>query len=263
MKELILLKLGGSLITDKTRAFSVKKAIIKQCTLEVKNALRENPRVSIIISTGAGSGGHFIASREKDRHDMMGFSQIHHAVVQLNMIVVKEFLSIGIPACSFHPSSMMVTQSGTIGHFFISALMYLLGKGIVPVLHSDMVGDTKYGSFIVSGEKLFHFLVQKLPRSTTVKRIIQAGKEKGVLDKRGNVIPLIAPSNFDRFKKIFYQPSYTDVSGGMLHKVKESLILAEKGIQSIIIKGDAKDHRIAKAILGKPVEGTIIEVSEG
>ena len=49
----------------------------------------------------------------------------------------------------------------------------------------------------------------------------------------------------------------TDVTGGMLHKVTESLLLAGKGAKIIIINGNNKDE-LLKTLLNKPHQGTEI-----
>ena len=57
MKDLILIKIGGSLITDKTKPYTTRPEVIKRIAKEIKEAVSEKD-VNLIIGHGAGSFGH-------------------------------------------------------------------------------------------------------------------------------------------------------------------------------------------------------------
>ena len=61
--DITLLKLGGSLITDKSTPYTAKPQIIKNILLEVKDALEEKPDLNLIIGHGAGSFAHQSAKK--------------------------------------------------------------------------------------------------------------------------------------------------------------------------------------------------------
>lgn len=65
----------------------------------------------------------------------------------------------------------------------------------------------------------------------------------------------ITPRSFKNVKKALKKTSF-DVTGGMIHKIKESLNIAKKGIDSFIINGEKGN--LLKAILEEKVEGTLI-----
>ena len=84
------------------------------------------------------------------------------------------------------------------------------------------------------------------------------GNTDGVYDERGNTIDKITPKNFAEVKKVLGGSKSIDVTGGMLHKVEESLNLAKKlNIKTLIINGNM-ENSLLKAILGKEVVSTII-----
>jgi isopentenyl phosphate kinase len=56
--EIILLKLGGSLITDKNTPYTANHGIITQVLKEIKEELNKNPALHLIIGHGAGSFAH-------------------------------------------------------------------------------------------------------------------------------------------------------------------------------------------------------------
>ena len=52
MKELVFLKLGGSLITDKTQPYTPKLDIIEDAALQISTALRTQPDLRLVIGHG-------------------------------------------------------------------------------------------------------------------------------------------------------------------------------------------------------------------
>ena len=60
----MLLKLGGSVITDKTQPFTARTDVIERLAREIKNALDERgDDLQLIIGHGAGSFGHPLAEK--------------------------------------------------------------------------------------------------------------------------------------------------------------------------------------------------------
>jgi len=108
MKELILIKLGGSLITDKSKPYSARNSVINRLAKEVKSALKTK-KARIIIANGSGSFGHSAASIYKtqegiiNKNSLKGFSVVADAAIQINRIVINEFLKFGLPVVSFSP----------------------------------------------------------------------------------------------------------------------------------------------------------------
>jgi isopentenyl phosphate kinase len=60
MSGLHIVKIGGSIITDKTKPLTFKKAVVKRLAREIKESNEE-----IILVHGAGSFGHIFADRYK------------------------------------------------------------------------------------------------------------------------------------------------------------------------------------------------------
>ena len=95
-----MLKLGGSVITEKGRAFSHNISVIERIVKEIY----ESKVSSLIIIHGGGSYGHPIANYHgiadgfKERKQLLGFSKTHEAMVSLNKILVKNMLDQSIPA---------------------------------------------------------------------------------------------------------------------------------------------------------------------
>jgi isopentenyl phosphate kinase len=63
----IFLKLGGSLITDKTRVEHARKPIIRRLAREIKAAREARPDLQIVLGHGSGSFGHVAAKKHGTR----------------------------------------------------------------------------------------------------------------------------------------------------------------------------------------------------
>jgi len=263
MKELILIKLGGSLITDKSKPYSARNSVINRLAKEVKSALKTK-KARIIIANGSGSFGHSAASIYKtqegiiNKNSLKGFSVVADAAIQINRIVINEFLKFGLPVVSFSPLSFIIASEKNPRKLFIEPLINALNLGLIPVIYGDVVIDYKRGFCILSGEKTLTILAKKLKSDYTKIRIIYCGDTDGVLDKYGKTIPLINDSVFNKIRKDVKGSKAIDVTGGMLHKVQESLISAKIGTKILIING-MRINELEKAILEKGYKGTLVK----
>ncbi len=265
-KKIILIKLGGSLITDKEKPFTAKMEIIKDLARQIKEALDKDKNIQLIIGNGGGSFPHYPAVKYKmnkgikTKDQLKGFCLVQDAASQLNRIIVGEFLKVGIQAVSMNPSSMIISRGGKIKDFFVKPIIKLLDLNLVPVIYGDIVIDEILGSKIYSTEQLLGEIALRLIRlNFKIGKIIHNGVTIGVLDENSQNIPKIDKKMFTKIEKNFTLVKGFDVTGGMLHKVKESLDLAQKGIKSLIINGTSKKNLLKKAILGEVVTGTVIE----
>ncbi len=262
MKKLILIKLGGSLITNKNKPYTAKPRVISRLAKEIKKAL--NLGLKIIISHGSGSFGHTLASKYetadgiKRKKDIFGLCLVQQDAIAINRIVNKIFLANKIPCLSFIPSSFSFAKNKKLKAIFVGPIVEALKLGIVPVVFGDIIMDEDLGCCIFSGENTLNnlsFALQK--QGFKVKKVIQAGITEGVYDLKGRVISRITPKNFEAVKKVLKEARGTDVTGGMLHKVEESLRMAKRGIKTWIINGCQKGN-LYNAIISKPILGTLI-----
>jgi len=137
--------------------------------------------------------------------------------------------------------------------------MQLLDLGLLPVVYGDQVLDEMRGCTIFSTEKVLGFIGLELQkRGYTVATIVYCGQTKGVYDRDGNTIPLINSDTFHQYSAVLSGSAGVDVTGGMLHKVEESLKLAQQGIPGLIIDG-IESGCLSRAVMGEVVVGTRIE----
>ena len=265
-KEIVFLKLGGSLITNKSRAYTAEYKVINEMARQIKKALSINPNLLLFIGNGAGSFAHYpaqlysIKDGIKTKSQEFGFCLVQDAAARLNRIIIEALLKVKVKAFSLQPSAMITTENGSIKKFFIEPFIELIQKKVVPVFYGDIVNDTKRGSSILSTEQLIVALTLRLiKKGFKVKRIIHNGITRGVLDEKGNLISKISLSNIRKLKNIFTKTAGFDVTGGMFHKVQASLSLVKLGIKTIIINGLSEKDLLTRALLGDSVSGTVIE----
>ena len=264
MKELILIKLGGSVVTDKTKEFTARESNILELAKEIGEAQKVF-KGKLLIGHGAGSFAHTPAAKYQtkqgliNKESLFGMSVTEDAARQLNAIIIKNFLKTKVPVFPFSPASFLISDVQVYFKSYLDPLIQALEIGQIPVVYGDVIIDKKQGCTIFSTEKVFEVLVNKLHEVFKIRMIFVTDVD-GVYDNDGKTIPVITGKNFDQLKLSITGAKGVDVTGGMLHKVEEALTLAKKyRIETIIING-GKIGNLKKAILGKTLKETLIKV---
>ena len=269
MTELVLLKLGGSLITDKTQPNTPRLNVINRLALEIKSALNERRNdLRLVIGHGSGSFGHAAAAKYKitqgaaGPESWYGLAQVSAAAARLNRIVMDALLAADIPAIAFQPSASARMRQGQLMYFETHALKTVLEHGLIPVVYGDVSVDAVQGVNIVSTEKL----LDSLARELNPERILLAGDMDGVytadpkLNSAAELIEDIDAANWPEVEIALGGSLATDVTGGMYTKVRDMyhLTLAMPPMQAMIFSGD-KAGNVESALLGTPADfGTLI-----
>jgi isopentenyl phosphate kinase len=230
---MVFLKLGGSLITDKTGVEVVRPDVLERLANEITQARAENPQLRLLIGHGGGSFGHVAAARHNTRQGVEtaeqwhGFAEVHAAMVRLNRLVVEALLAAGTPALSLQPSVMArcgrtaSVRDGRITTFDPAPVQAALDAGLVPVVYGDVAFDSGQGGTIISTEEIMAALAETLRPSW----LLLAGVTEGVLDQAGQLIPVITPANLPQIAAALGGSHGTDVTGGMASKVHGMLDL--------------------------------------
>jgi isopentenyl phosphate kinase len=256
---LIFLKLGGSLITNKDIPFSARKDTLRRLGSEISKAIDTNPELKLLIGHGSGSFGHSIAAQFGTRsgirspEDWLGFQKVWWAAHQLNQIVIREFLDLGLPIISLPASASLVSMNKKVDQWNIQPIISSLKNHLLPIVFGDVVIDKKLGATIFSTEELFSYLVNVLHP----KRILLAGKERGVfLDYPHNqdFISIITPDTYPSVSNKISASTSTDVTGGMTSKVRSmlDLIILEENLSVDIFSGE-EEGNLLKIISGEKI----------
>jgi isopentenyl phosphate kinase len=254
----IILKIGGSAITDKDEELAAKTEVINRLAEEVKRADLDN----LIIVHGGGSFGHPTAAKYgikdgyKEPTQKLGFAETHHVMTVLNGLVMDAFVLHEIPAVSITPSSCIVTEKGKIKAFDKTILEKMMKMGFTPVLYGDAVLDEKLGFTVLSGDQIVSYLAIELNAS----KIIIGVDTDGLYDADPKVDKNAKPYKhltLEELKKIQSKMG-TDVTGGMQGKIAELIPALEQGIP-VTITGATKALSIYRALTDQSILGTIIE----
>ncbi|WP_200531970.1 isopentenyl phosphate kinase [Halorubrum sp. LN27] len=222
----VVLKLGGSLITEKDRPETLDGAALDAACDAVASALAAGAVERLVVVHGGGSFGHHHASKHgvsttAGTSEADAVMDIHGAMTELNRAVLDRLRDRGVPAIPVHPLSLSARPAGPDGDLDLplSSTATLLGEGFVPVLHGDGVATAGAGVTVVSGDEL----VVELATGLGARRVGVCSTVPGVLDGDGEVIPAI--DEFGAVADLLGASDATDVSGGMAAKVRELLAL--------------------------------------
>jgi len=219
--------MGGSVITDKSKPFVASIEIIQKLAKKIKGF--KNKNTDLIIGHGGGSFPHVPASKYQtqkgiiNKNSVWGLSLTADAAIQINRIVMTEFLKLKYKVISFAPLSFIYDEKIIIDH-----IKKALEIGIMPIIYGDVIMNKRQGFEIYSGEKTLDILATKLSKFYKKIKVIYYTNTNGVYDNKGKTIPLITLKNFKDIEKYLQGSGSTDVTGGMIHKVEESIKLIQK-----------------------------------
>lgn len=262
-RDLILIKLGGSLITDKTRPSSPRTEVMQRLAGQMAR-LDRSAGPSLIVGHGSGSFGHPTAKAHgihrgvDDPEQHLGVGLTQRSAASLHALVLQSLLDAEVPAFSLAPSSFSVAAGGKTDVLWPEPLLLALELGLVPVVYGDVVLDRDWGASICSTEALFMALVPALAsRGRFVRSVVWLGETEGVLDADGNVIPEIDCDDLSTLAAQIEGASGVDVTGGMRLRLQSAEALARLGVSSWIGSG-LEDEALLRGVSGEVVGGTRI-----
>lgn len=268
MADLVFLKLGGSLITDKRTPQTPRHGVLRRLGREIRQALDYSAGLQLLLGHGSGSFGHPTAERYRIQEglagsdDWWGYAETAAVAARLNRLVSETLLAQGIPALPLQPSASALCHDGRLVHLDVAPLQEALQRGLVPVVYGDVSFDRVKGSAVISTEEIFAYLAPYLQPS----RVILATQVDGVftadpLRAAGTrLLPEISASAFGELEPMLAASADTDVTGGMLSKVLAMcrLIQSQPELTVRIISGE-KTGSIKKALLDPDLAlGTLI-----
>lgn len=264
--SLVLLKLGGSILTDKTQQESIDHATLHSIAATLAAVLREDNRLRLLVGHGGGSFGHHWAERygtHRGVHDSRGWegvARVADAMGRLNRIVVAALIDAGVNAVTVQPSASALADGGELREMTTHVIDHMLAARLTPVVYGDVVIDTRQGAAIASTEAIFALLAPRL----RPQRVVLLG-ERGVftadprLDSGAVRIPRIDSSNIAAVLAQTGASHGTDVTGGMAGKVRWMWRLVEQLPDLSVYLVGTSPEVIRAAVRGEAVdEGTVI-----
>lgn len=228
--EPVFVKLGGSLITDKTRPETPRPDVIARLAAEVRQALDARPGLPLLLGHGSGSFGHWLGRQYgtrdgvRGREAWLGYARVAAVAARLNRLVTDAFLDAGVPVLAVQPSASARCRDGALVSLDAGPLRRALDERLVPLIYGDVALDRVRGGTIISTEEIMAYLADELrPR-----RILLLGETAGVYGPEGAVIPQITPQDVEALAGSLGGSRGVDVTGGMLSKVRQMLDLVQR-----------------------------------
>jgi isopentenyl phosphate kinase len=263
-RPLVFLKLGGSLITDKSRPGFARHAAIRRLARELAGVASHPRGPRLLLGHGSGSFGHVAAARgglipgADAKPSLDAIARTQRAAADLHRIVVAALAGAGARPFSFAPSSFLFAANGRVAAPFAAPIFNALDRGLLPVVYGDIVLDAQRGAVIVSTEELFQVLAKEAARrKLEVARVVWLGETDGVRNGSGRRIPRLTAAEAKRTARRVTGASGIDVTGGMALRLRAAGALAAVGVPSAILDG-RKTGAIAPAIAGREAGGTLV-----
>ncbi|OGC96626.1 hypothetical protein A3C34_00790 [Candidatus Amesbacteria bacterium RIFCSPHIGHO2_02_FULL_48_21] len=236
---MIIIKLGGGLVAPKEwEAEKADLTVIRRLSDELVQGV--DPGKKMVVVSGSGNYGHKAVERY-GISEARGIARVRESARKIGEIVRDELEKAGRDAELIIPHEIF--PGGRLS----------IAEDKTPVLYGDVIEVEKGKWKVWSGEKIIRKLTERL---RDVEMIVQVSREEGVWDRQGLIIPEINKSNWEVIKQDVGGAEGSDVTGGMLHKVEESLeIERDCGVKTWIISG-AVPGRLKDLLQGKRVPGT-------
>lgn len=254
---MMLVKLGGSVITDKMGYRIMREEALLRLAGEIAGCQEQ-----VMVVHGAGSFGHVMAARHGlhegfvDDSQIIGAAQVMEDVRALNLAVTSALNRCGVPAVSLPPSALADLEDGRLARIDLTVFGRYLDLGISPVTFGDVALDSRRGFGICSGDQL----MEALAKEFAPQRIIFCTDVNGVYTSDPNTDPdarlleHVDRSTLDALPRTHRCP---DVTGSIYGKIDTMLRIASFGGSSIVING-LVPGRLEKALKGEEVMGTMV-----
>lgn len=264
----LVVKLGGSLITDKSRPYTVLRESLRTVARTIAEVY---PRVEgLILVHGGGSFGHYEVAKVTAKYGRMGYGEslarVTLAMLKLNQVVVEELVEAGVPAVSMPTHAICFHDCGR-GSFVcsLSLLETAVLKKLVPVMYGDAVmGSGACPPVVMSGDELVLFLAKELGPARAVfvlnvdgvyRPLPGGGMGELLLDLTTDEAVSIARS-IEEFGMV--AEGY-DVTGGMANKLLKASECVDKGYCTEAIFVGGLGDELRRALLGEKGTFTVIK----
>lgn len=245
---MILIKLGGSIITNKQKPLTPNLSAINRIASQLKKI-----KEPIIVVHGGGSFGHYWSVKydmhtKPAKYNKKGVSVVKNSMVELNKIILDSFLKNGLNPYCLPPTDFMFGNKADQKK--VREIANIAKAGLVPISYGDVMWHGKNKFYILSGDKIMGLLSKVLkPRLVifvlNVDGVFSDMKTKKLLREI-------------KGEKTEISEVEMDVTGGMSRKIKEAISISKSGTKVFLVNGNKPD-RIVNAVRNEKFEGTLFK----
>jgi isopentenyl phosphate kinase len=243
---MILIKLGGSIITNKERPLSPRIATMQKIAKQLKKI-----KEPIILVHGGGSFGHYWSVKydmhtKPAKNDPHGISLVKNSMVGLNKIVLDCLARERLNPYCLPPTDFMSGNRPILKK--VKEIKKIAESGLIPVTFGDALWYGGKKSYILSGDKIMGILAKGLrPRLSVfvlnVDGLYSDFKKKDLIYEMRN-------------NQVSIDDIPMDVTGGMRRKVQEATRISKMKLPVFFVNGN-KPERIVAAAQKAKFEGTL------
>ena len=273
MKKLYILKIGGSVLTNKnSERLHLYRKRLSNIAQQIQTVLNKNPDLQLIIVHGAGGEVHHLAHKYSlqngtglNKNKLYGATLTRLAVQKLNTQIFNIFLENGLPVLPVHTSSTIIQENKKISTLNTKIIMETINNNFIPLLYGDMAFDTICGMSISSGDSSTAHLAKNL----NIKKILLATDVQGIFTKdpykhpNATLVKETTLSNIFSTQAINLTKSHnTDTTDGMKGKLHSfNRLLQSKNVtQQIILFDGTNPENYAKLLTNNYISATYINV---
>ena len=242
-----MVKLGGSVITDKSKPFTYRSDVVSALVEEIASSDEK-----VVAVHGGGSFGHPTAkqyglSSGFGTPSAVGVPQTRSAMYELNHLVCKTMLEFKLSPYVFSPFDMITrARVGAAAQW----LRGLLKANLTPVTFGDVCLSSD-GFRVLSGDSIVYELVKILGP----ERCVFGLDSDGVYEENSRVIvPILTPSRIRKMKV----SAGDDATGGMRAKLEVAARVAALGAEVCFVSGYRRNE-FSKALRGLDFYGTVVK----
>jgi len=249
---MILVKLGGSVITDKGRYRTFDPGTAGRLAEEIAITGQD-----VILVHGAGSFGHLLAKEHRlhlgitDGSQLLGAAHVMSDVRELDLEVCRHMSAKGLRVVPLPPASCAIMRDGTLQDLDMKLFKDYLKLGMVPVTFGDVVRDEVRGLSICSGDQLMaalarEFRPDKVIFVTDVDGVFTADPTQNTKAKLIETVDEKVLDSLPRTER------NVDVTGSIFAKIRYMIDMASLTGECLVLNGKIPG-RLEAAIRGEPV----------
>jgi isopentenyl phosphate kinase len=255
----VLIKLGGSVITDKRLAFKANHRAMHRIAREL--AVR---RERLVLLNGAGSFGHIPVKRyglsdgfsERRKNN---FAKTKLQLLRLQEILLSILCGHGLPVVPFIPSSFMIARSGRLSRVQMDPLSKFLELGLVPLFGGDLVPDLDQGWTVISADQMASWIAPRIGASMIIYGTDVDGlySSDPKVRKDAELIRTVPCRDIRKVARSALGSRMPDITAGMRGKLLEAERAARRGVE-VVIMNLTKPEKLHLILDGKRGDWTRI-----
>jgi len=245
-RRMILIKMGGSIVTNKRKPESARRKTIDSILKQIKKINEPT-----ILVHGGGSYGHYWSVKygmhtKPARYSLKGLSVVKNSMIELDKIILDSAAKNKLNTYSLPPTDFMNGNKPIRSK--ILKINDIARSGLIPITYGDALWYGQKKSYILSGDVIM----------TAIAKVLKPRLSVFVLNVDGVYSDTRSKKLIYDFKK--EKPKISkismDVTGGMTRKITEATKMSRSGLKVFFVYGN-KPQRITDAVSGKKFEGTL------